>query len=108
MRLAEKVARNVGILRRELAGKHSSLVESVVEEAALLHRNPVLSRAEFARLITDEEMANVEYIRLAEDPFIKEVELARSTIMGIAEDEKRHAQQLRDVLDLLVKEGKIP
>jgi len=37
--LREKVTRNIGILRRELTGKGSgSLVESVVEEAALLHQ----------------------------------------------------------------------
>jgi len=73
------------------------------------HQNPghTISRSKLARLITDEEMANVEYSRLAEDPAIKQNELSHSTIRGIADDEKRHAQQLKDILQLLVREGKI-
>jgi rubrerythrin len=66
-----------------------------------------LARIDFSRLITDEETAEAEYLRLAEDPAVKQNELAHSTILGIAEDEKRHAQQLKDVLDLLVREKKI-
>lgn len=107
--LREKVTRNIGILRRELSGKRSrSLVESVVEEAVLHeYEKPTITRSEFARLITDEELAWTEYSRFAENPAIKQNEGARSTVLGMADDERRHAQQLKDIRTLLEREGKI-
>jgi len=105
MRVAEKVSRNLGVLRRELLGK-SRVVGSnptpVYEEF-----RPTLPRHELAYRITDEERAEADYRQWAEHPAIKQNESAHSTVLGIAEDEKRHAQQLRDILDLLKREGKI-
>jgi len=100
----QKVRRNLRLLRGELTGKRESIVTPYAPQDVF--EDP-LARIDFSRLITDEEMAEVEYRRLAEDPAVKQNELAHSTILGIAEDEKRHAQQLKDVLDLLVMEKKI-
>jgi len=111
MRVAEKVSRNISILRRELTGKGKRLSFNTTYEPQYLMESPEvrvgLPRHELTYRITDEEMAEVDYRRLAEHPAIKQNDLAHSTIVGIAEDEKRHAQQLRDILALLVKEGKI-
>jgi len=101
----QKVRRNLRLLRGELTGKRESIVTPYAPQVYVFE-DP-LARIDFSRLITDEEMAEVEYRRLAEDPAVKQNELAHSTILGIAEDEKRHAQQLKDVLDLLVRERKI-
>jgi len=104
MRVAEMISRNIGILRRELTGKLEVAPYALRE--AYFQERPTLSRSEMTRLITDEEMAWVEYSRLAEHPAVKPSELARSTVLGIADDEKRHAQQLKDILTLLEKERK--
>jgi len=112
LRAAEKITRNVGILRRALTGKGSrSLVESVVEEAALLHEALPTTRDYWASLILDEEKAEVEYKRLADmmapgGP-IETATWVREIVWGIAEDEKRHAQQLKDMLESLSRERKI-
>lgn len=188
MRMTEKVTRNIGILRRELAGKGSrSLVESVVEEALphqestnkiwkvkakefywgrehwekvmlepiggklleyrrgeyvifeapahlvedyirrrilldyeileehgcpyTLHQEGPTTRDYWASLIVDEEKAEVEYKRLSDmmapgGP-IETATWVREIVWGIAEDEKRHAQQLKDILESLAREGKI-
>lgn len=104
MRVAEKVSRNIGILRRELTRDFSIVARqpSTKYQEILVH----LSRHRLAELIPHEEVAEIEYRRLAEHPTIKQVELARSTILGIAEDEKRHAQQLKDIITLLERERK--
>lgn len=68
---------------------------------------PVLSRSYIADLIYDEEKATVDYEALAENPVIKQNEAVRSTVLGIAEDERRHAQHLNDILELFEREGKI-
>jgi len=105
-RLTEKVSRNVGVLRREIRRlRQPDFVSGVVEEAGLF--SPAITRPDLVKLVTDEEMAHVEYLRLAEDPDIRGNELAHSTVLGIADDEKRHAQQLKDILELLRREGKI-
>jgi len=103
VRVAEKVSRNIDILRRELTGK---LRAPYALREAYFQERLTFSRSEMTRLITDEEMAWVEYSRLAEHPAIKPSELARSTVLGIADDEKRHAQQLKDIATLLERERK--
>jgi len=68
LRAAEKVTRNVGILRRALAGEGSrSLVESVVKRAALLDNVPVLfkgTRDEVIAAIAEEKEAIDDYAEL--------------------------------------------
>jgi hypothetical protein len=69
------------------------------------------TRAYWASLIADEEKAEVEYRLLADmmapgGP-LEVATWVREMIWSIANDEKRHAQQLRDMLDRLAREGKI-
>jgi len=68
---------------------------------------PVLSRTYLERLISEEETADIQYRRLAEDPVMMQNETARKTILEIADDEKHHAQQLKGILTMLEREGKI-
>jgi len=71
MRVTEKVTRNIGILRRQLAGKPPSLVESVVEQAALLHRSPVFFPSEIAKITGLSEIDASRFLRtVAYEPFL--------------------------------------
>jgi len=104
MRLAEKVSQNIGIFRRALTGKYSCPAEHHNPQA------PVTSRAYWAALITEEEKAAVEYRQLAdkmerggplENPY------AWTAVHEISKDEARHADTLKVILDVLMREGKI-
>ena len=68
---------------------------------------PTIARSEMGRLITDEEMAWAEYSNFANVEAIRQNEWARSTVLGMADDEKRHAKQLKDILAMLEREGKL-
>jgi len=123
MRLAEKVTRNIGVLRRELTGKPRFAGSNTTAYVTYANpEQPPTTRAYWVSLITDEEKAEVEYRRLSDMmapggplfPYriidagtVEATARIRSLVWGMADDEKRHAQQLRDVLDLLVREGKI-
>jgi len=105
LRVAEKVSRNIGILRRELTGKYSCAVAGHHSPQA-----PVTSRAYWVALITDEEKATIEYKELAdklarggplENPY------AQAAIHAISKDEERHATDLWIILETFVREGKI-
>lgn len=104
MRMTEKVARNVGILRRELAGKHPSLVESVVQEA-LPSQKLTLSHIDITihdvvRYIDDEKKAERLYRTESQNPVIREIG-ATNIFEEIADDEKDHAQKLEALLPKL-------
>jgi len=105
MSVAQKISRNIDVIHRVLKSRFvsSNPIPYVFHEEL----RPTLPRHELTYRIFDEEKAEVDYRQLAEHPAIKQNELSHSTVLGIAEDEKRHAQQLRDILDLLKREGKI-
>ena len=87
-----------GPLRKLLRGRGRRSSPEVV---------PTIARSEMGRLITDEEKAWVEYNELANHPAIRQNASAQSTILKIAEDEQRHAQQLKLLLNWLFEEGKL-
>jgi len=91
VKVAEKITHNIGVLAR------------IIREEPMLK----ISRSTFARLITDEELADVEYRRLAEHPAIKQNEYAHSALLGIASDERKHAEKLREIKAILEREGEI-
>jgi hypothetical protein len=75
------------------------------------HQQLPTTRDYWASLITDEEKAEVEYRRLSDmmapgGP-LEVATWVREIVWGMAEDEKRHARQLQDILKFLEKEGKI-
>jgi len=87
-------------LLRERGGCRRILANTLVQ-------NTTISRAELSRLITDEEMAHVEYTKFAEHPAIKQHDEFWRMILSIADDEKRHGENLKRILALLEREGKI-
>jgi len=102
VKLAEKVTRNVGILRREL--KPRSLVESVVEEA-LPHQEwpppPAPGKAgllmRIDRDISDEAQAEKEYSELAKELADAGFTLEAQIVYGIRDQEKMHGSKLVDI-----------
>lgn len=66
---------------------------------------PTIARLEMATLITDEEKAWVEYSQLAKEPvFTPDMQ---ASLILISEDEKRHAETLKNLLRRLELEGKL-
>jgi len=102
MRLTEKVTRNVGILRRALAGEGSrSLVESVVEEV-LPHQEwpppPAPGKAgllmRIDRDIADEAQAEKEYSELAKELEDAGFHIEANVVREIRDQEKMHGTKL--------------
>lgn len=96
-RVTETVSRNIGVLRRQLRPRFTIFVRSPVTQP-----EAISTRDYWAALITDEEKADIAYSRLADL-----MPLDRQTISSMASDERRHAQQLKSILDRLEKEGKL-
>ena len=66
---------------------------------------PTISRSEMASLITDEEKAWAMYSQLAKEPvFTPDMQ---ASLILISEDEKRHAETLKNFLRRLELDGKI-
>jgi len=108
LRLAEKVTRNVGILRRKFTRKGSrSLVESVVEEAAL-GEIPVLFKGtldEVIAAIAEEKEAIDDYAEL-ENKLRREGLTSDADIVNeIRGDEMDHRVKFEAMLKRM--EGKI-
>jgi len=105
LKVAEKVTRNVGVLRRALTGKGSiSLVESVVEEA-LPHQEwpppPAPGKAglllRIDRDISDEAQAEKEYSELAKELEDAGFHIEANVVREIRDQEKMHGTKLVDI-----------
>jgi len=102
VKLAEKVTRNVGILRRELTGK--SLVESVVGEAALLGEVPVLFKGtldEVISAIAEEKEAIDDYAELENKLRREGLTTDADIVNEIRNDEMDHRVKFEEMLERL-------
>jgi len=112
MRITEKLAHNVGALRKVVSLKTMScplpllpLRQCGERSDALSSGTPTLQRKILTDLIFDEEKANVDYRQLAANPVFSDFQ--RQLILGIADDEQRHHAILQGIFNALEDEGRI-